>query len=308
VDKEYTLYCDESEKYGRFYSNFYAGVMVDSSQHDRIVSILEAVKKELHLQGEIKWSKVTERYLEKYQEIIKAFFTEIKAGHLRVRIMFRQNVYQPQGLTEEDHKNSYFKLYYQFIKNAYGLPFARLDSSTKLRVYFDVFPENREAASQFKGFLLGLNKDRRIRKAGLSLRQEDIAEVNSHDHVLLQCLDVVLGAIQFRLNEKQNEKIYGSEIRAKRTIAKEKLYYTVLGEIKSIKEIFKDFDIGISTFTPNNAFGERWSEPYLHWSFVPKIHIFRSEFAKVEKNNPNPPTQPLTHNVSLQQDQGLPTS
>ena len=308
MDKEYTLYCDESEKHGRFYSNFYAGVMVGSSQHDRIISTLEKEKKALNLQGEIKWSKVTERYLEKYQTLIKVFFSEIKAGHLRVRIMFRQNVYQPQGLTEDDHKNGYFKLYYQFIKHAYGLPYAKLNFAAKLRVYFDLFPENREAASQFKGFLLGLNKERRIRKAGLSLQQEDIAEVNSHDHVLLQCLDVVLGAVQFRLNEKQNEKIYGTEIRAKRTIAKEKLFNTVLEEIKSIKDFFKDFDIGISTFTPNHAFEERWSEPYLHWSFVPKIHIFRKEFAKAEKNNPNPPTQPLTHNVSLQQDQGLPTS
>ena len=158
VEKEYTLYCDESEKRGRFYSNFYAGVMVCSSQIYRIASALEKIKDELHLQGEIKWSKVTERYLEKYQAIIRAFFAEIKAGHLRVRIMFRQNVYQPQGLTEEDLKNGYFKLYYQFIKHAYGLPYTRLTSPTRLRIYFDVFPENREAASQFKGFLLGLNK------------------------------------------------------------------------------------------------------------------------------------------------------
>ncbi len=308
MDKEYTLYCDESEKYGRFYSNFYGGVMVGSSQINRIVSALEEIKKELHLQGEIKWSKVTESYLEKYQALIKAFFAEIKAGHLRVRIMFRQNVYQPQGLTEEDHKNGYFKLYYQFIKHAYGLPYTRLTSPARLRVYFDVFPENREAASQFKGFQVGLNKDKKIQKAGFSLRQEDIAEVNSHHHVLLQCLDVVLGAIQFRLNEKHEEKILGSEMRAGRTIAKEKLYITILEEIRSIKESFKDFEVSVSTFTSDSAFKERWLEPYLHWSFVPKIYSFRKEFEKVEKNNPNPPTQPLTHNVSLQQDQGLPTS
>lgn len=305
MDREYTIYCDESEKYGRFYSNFYAGVMVGSSQRNRIISALESKKKELHLQGEIKWSKVTERYLEKYQALIRAFFTEVKAGHLRVRIMFRQNVYQPQGLTEEDHKNGYFKLYYQFIKHAYGLPYTKLSSPTRLRVYFDVFPENREAASQFKGFLLGLNRDKKIQKAGFSLRQEDIAEVNSHDHVLLQCLDVVLGAIQFRLNEKHEEKISGSDMRAKRTIAKENLYNTILEEIRSIKE---NFDIGVSTFTSNNTFKERWSEPYLHWSFVPRIHIFRKEFAKAEKNNPSLPTQPLTHNVNLQQDQGILTS
>jgi hypothetical protein len=43
-NKEYILYCDESEKRGRLYSNFYGGVMVGSSEQSRIVSLLEAEK------------------------------------------------------------------------------------------------------------------------------------------------------------------------------------------------------------------------------------------------------------------------
>ncbi len=194
MDKEYILYCDESEAKGQYYSNFYGGVMVGASQYEKVVSVLEEEKKRLHLFGEVKWSKVTERYLEKYISLIRAFFAIVKAGHLRVRIMFRQNAHEANDLTDEDYKNSYFKLYYQFIKHAFGLECAKLQHRpSKLRLYFDVFPENREAASRFKGFLLGLNKNAKIQKAGFFVKEEDIAEMHSHDHVLLQCLDIILG-------------------------------------------------------------------------------------------------------------------
>src|SRR4051812_48451759 len=119
IDKEYILYCDESEKKGQYYSNFYGGVMVGSLQYERIIALLEEEKKGLNFFGEVKWSKVTERYVEKYILLIKAFFALIKIGHLKVRVMFRQNAHEANDLTEEDHKNSYFKLYYQFIKHAY---------------------------------------------------------------------------------------------------------------------------------------------------------------------------------------------
>jgi len=54
--------------------------------------------------------------------------------------------------------------------------------------------------------------------------EDQIAEVKSHNHVLLQCVDIVLGAIQFRLNDLHKVTPEGKWRRGKRTIAKEKLY------------------------------------------------------------------------------------
>lgn len=282
MDKEYILYCDESEIKGRYYSNFYGGVMVGASQYERISTFLEDEKRRLNLHGEVKWSKVTETYLEKYKELICAFFSQIRAGHLRVRIMFRQNAHEPNNLTEEDYRNSYFKLYYQFIKHAYGLEYADLKySPVKLRLYFDVFPENKEAASRFKGFLLALNKSPKIQTAGIRLLEEDIAEVQSCDHVLLQCLDIVLGAIHFRLNDKHKELIPGSRRRGKRTKAKEILYKSILKEIANIDDKLKNFNIGNSTAFLESA--AKWSAPYMHWNFKPKDKTFREELTKAKK-------------------------
>jgi Protein of unknown function (DUF3800) len=286
MDKEYILYCDESEKTGRYYSNFYGGVLVGTSQYQRIALMLQEEKSKLNLLGEVKWAKVTEAYLDKYRALLRAFFAEVRAGHLKVRIMFRQNAHEPDGLSEEVQRNSYFMLYYQFIKHAYGFGHANLvHKPVRLRLYFDQFPENREAASRFKGFLLGLNKNTEIQGSGILLKEEDITEISSHDHVLLQCLDIVLGAINFRLNNKHKEKLPDGLKRGKRTIAKEKLYRLILNEIKGLKPEFKNFNIGMSTLS---SAADKWREPYLHWSFVPRNKIYRHELTKGKNKKPQP--------------------
>lgn len=265
-DKEYILFCDESELKGRYFSNFYGGVMVGSSQYERVTSLLNEEKNRLNLLGEVKWSKVTRPYLTKYQELMQAFFKEVAAGHLRVRIMFRQNAHVPVGLTQDQLDGSYFRLYYQFIRHAFGL-MQRPEPVTaaKLRLYFDQFPETGEAAAQFKGYLLALGQNSRIKAAGFTLLEEDVAEFRSHDHVLAQCLDVVLGSMAFRLNNRHKDKPEGSRYRGQRTIAKELLYKSILREVQAIRP---GLNIGISTGLGGD-FSKLWSAPYLHWRFIP---------------------------------------
>ena len=53
LDKEYILFCDESDRKGRFYSDFYGGVLVGSSQYGRIAARLESLKAELNLGKEV---------------------------------------------------------------------------------------------------------------------------------------------------------------------------------------------------------------------------------------------------------------
>ena len=203
AEKEYLIFCDESDVAGAYYSNFYGGVMVGSSQYDRITARLNAEKTRLNLFGEVKWSKVLAPYLAKYQDLIRVFFEEVRQGHLKVRIMFRQNVHEAVGLTREQIEGAFFRLYYQFIKHAFGIMHRPpAGEPTKLRLYFDEFPETKEATAQFKGFLLALKDNPEIHGAGFTLAREDIAEFRSHDNVLAHCLDIVLGAMSFRLNNK----------------------------------------------------------------------------------------------------------
>jgi len=280
-ESAYLIFCDESDASGKFYSNFYGGVLVGASQYDRITARLNAEKLRLNLFGEVKWSKVSAPYLEKYQKLIHAFFHEVHAGHIRVRIMFRQNAHVPVGLSQDQIEGAYFRLYYQFIKHAFGLSHHPPDGHpVTLKIYFDEFPDTREAATQFKGYILGLKDYPRIRHAGFTIAPEDIAEI----HVLAQCLDIVLGAMAFRLNDKHREVPKGEKKRGKKTVAKEALYKTILAEIRQIKPYF---NIGISTgMSPE----ERWSAPYRHWCFKPAEVEYREEMTKSKKRGG--PTQP----------------
>jgi len=270
-DKEYILFCDESDRHGKYYSNFYGGVIVGSSHYQRVTKRLNDKKAELNLYQEVKWEKVTEQYFEKYIGLIRIFFKEVARRNIRVRIMFRQNAHLPRGLSREQVYWEYYLLYYQFVKHAFGLEHA--SDNLRLRLYFDKFPDTAEKSEQFKGFLLGLTKTRTWRS--IDIKREDITEVHSHDHVLLQCLDIVLGAMSFRLNDKHKEMPKGAKRRGKRTIAKEKLYHFILEEIRNI---LPGFNIGVSTKT--KSLSERWTMPYMHWAFIPNEAVFDSSLTK----------------------------
>lgn len=267
MSSEYIIYADESDKQGRYFSNFYGGVLVRSADVETMRRRLAGIKAAENLHQEIKWGKVTANYLEKYRAVMDGFFDLVADNRIKVRIMFTQNAHVPVGLAAHQRENSYHLLYYQFIKHAFGLAYHDGgDAPVYLRIYLDNMPHTREKNEQFKGYLLGLQHSPGFRSKQLHIRAEDITEVTSHDHVLLQCLDVVLGSIQFRLNDKHREMPEGASRRGKRTIAKEALYTHILQRIRGI---YPNFNIGITTGTRGNR-QNRWQDAYRHWLFVPR--------------------------------------
>jgi hypothetical protein len=264
---EYIIYCDESVGSGKFFSDFYGGALVRSKDYLEITKALNDKKKQLNFHKEIKWTKVTSNYLEKYKEIISCFFDFIKKDKVKIRIMFRQNALIPKNLSKVQTDKGFHLLYYQFIKHAFGFSYTK-DNNVYLRLYFDKLPDSKIKNEQFLNYIYGLQSLSGFRKANLKIRREDIAEVNSHEHVILQCMDIILGAMAFRLNDLHKEKLDGSNKRGKRTIAKENLYKYILAEIRSF---YPNFNIGITTGkTPREKI---WSDSYRHWKFIPKDFI-----------------------------------
>jgi hypothetical protein len=276
---EYILFCDESDKYGKFFSNFYGGVIVGSKDYMEVSSLLNAKKQELHLFSEVKWEKITELYKEKYIEFLRCFFGLVTAGKVKVRIMFRQNAYSAKSLSAGQNANQYYLLYYQFIKNAFGFEYLQPppeNPPVKVRVYVDQIGDTNERIMRFRGFIHALPKNKRFSAARFEIPFDEITEIRSHEHVLLQCIDIVLGSITFRLNDKHTEKLPGTRFRGKRTKAKEFVYKYILSEIR---KIHKNFNIGISTAVMNTAEG-RWNTPYSHWNFKAKNGEYDKELTK----------------------------
>ena len=267
---EFVIYTDESDREGDYFSNFYGGVLVRSPDLAPVIQRLQLCKESQNLFGEIKWQKVTQNYLGKYVAVMDAFFDEIAADRAKVRIMFTNNQYIPEGLSAEQRQTEYHRLYYQFIKHSFGLTYSTegLSPPVRVRLNIDQMPTSREETALFKGFIAGLNQNRQIRDAGIEFDTEQMAEVSSHDHVLLQCMDVVLGAMVFRLNNKHLIKPEGQRIRGKRTIAKEKLYRHIL---KRVRDVYPNFNIGISTGIQGDL-ANRWRHVYRHWLMIPKNH------------------------------------
>ena len=145
----YRIYADESVSNGKYYSNFYGGALVKTTDISEIEKALNDKKEELNLNGEIKWTKVTENYLEKYIEIINLFFSFIKVGKIKVRIMFAQNAYVSDGLTKKQTDNEYSILYYYFLKDAFGIKYSN-PTPFKTKVNFSLYLDDLPCAKEQK--------------------------------------------------------------------------------------------------------------------------------------------------------------
>ncbi|CAN5198571.1 hypothetical protein BH23BAC1_BH23BAC1_35710 [soil metagenome] len=117
----------------------------------------------------------------------------------------------------------------------------------------------------FKNHIFALQSLYSFESAKIKIRRTDIIDVNSKEHVLLQCLDIILGAMAFRLNDLHKAKPAGAKRRGKRTIAKEKLYKHINS---LIRKIYPNFNIGDST-GHKGSIENRWNFPYRHWKFTP---------------------------------------
>lgn len=263
-ERQLFLFCDESDKKGRFFSNFFGGVLVGASQHARITKMLADEKARLRLEHEVKWSRTTEPYLGKYREFVSAFFREIRAGHIKARVMFTQNSHTIDSVHTE-HEDGFFKLYYQLIKHAFGLRFLPPRAeAVSLQLFFDMLPDTREKVARFKGFIHALQLSSEFRRVPIRIAERDIQEVDSKKHPILQALDVVLGAMSFRLNDKHLELNPETGKRGNRTKAKEALYKHILSEIRSLRP---GFNPGIST-GKSGDFESLWKHPYRHWLLI----------------------------------------
>jgi len=284
--RNYIIYGDESDKSGNFFGNFFGGVLLKSEDRQAIEELLLAKKLELNFGNEIKWQKVTLQYLSKYQEFIEYFFTFVASGRLKVRIMFTQNIHQPRDLSPEQRDEAYFLLYYQFLKHAFGIRFYNPNAidTVSFSLLLDQIPDSKAKIDRFKEYLSGIPTTKDWRGLNIQIPKSHIADVDSSKHTILQGLDVILGAMCFRLNDKHLEKPEGATRRGKRTIAKEKLYKFIN---KEIRNIYPNFNIGMTTGTRTGP-SERWTHPYRHWRFVPSNHAL--DLGRSKQGAPQDPT------------------
>lgn len=264
--KGFYIFCDESVKKDRLFSNFYGGALIEKSLHEGVNNLLVSKKQDLGLEdAELKWSQINAYRIISYCEMMDTFFELIKQNVVKLRIMFTDNRFIPTNLNNIHRENEYHILYYQFIKHAFGFKHLISDEKIDLEFFLDWLPDKKEKNENFKKFIYGLQYLPEFLEANLTIKMDSIYEVDSKKHILLQCLDVVLGAMAFRLNQHHKDKSSETGKRGKRTLAKEAVYKHIQ---KRIAELRPNFNIGISTGTDGDLVN-LFAHPYRHWLFIP---------------------------------------
>lgn len=274
----YYIWLDESDKEGKYYSNFYGGILIDS---DVVEDVLRQSREEIVKLGladeEIKWQKVNNYTFYKYKDVVGFIFNLLKEEKIKIRIFFRNNQYVPVGLSKEQKRKEYQMLYYQFIKHAFGLKYSNQErKEINIKLMLDDMPLKGADSRVFKDYIFGLNFDEGFRNAHLHIAHEDICEVDSKKHLPLQFMDLILGAMCFRLNDKHKIKDPITGKRGTRTKLKEQLYKYIN---QKIREIHPGFNIGVSTGI--TELSDRWNDPYRHWSFKPTN--YERDYTKAKK-------------------------
>ena len=83
----YYLWTDESDSTGKFYANFYGGILIKSEHYEEVLHRLSTVIEEVGLKGEeIKWQKVNDYTEERYEKIIDCLFDLLSEGKAKIRI------------------------------------------------------------------------------------------------------------------------------------------------------------------------------------------------------------------------------
>ena len=275
----YYIFCDESLKKGKYYSNFYGGLIIEKREFERVKNALISKMQDLQMEdSELKWSSVNAFRLNKYISIMQTFFEFVKSGTIKIRIMFTDNRFASESLTKEHKDNQYHILYYLFMKHAFGLQYITSKESLDIEIFFDKLPDNHEKNRIFKNYIYQIQFLNEFQRASVVIRKESIYEVDSKKHILMQCLDVVLGSIAFRLNDMHKEIQPETKRRGNRTIAKEKLYKEISRVLRQIRPYF---NIGVSTGVDGNYFNHLYHH-YRHWLFIPN----RNTVSVYEKQKP----------------------
>jgi len=198
----YIVFADEAWTHDpehRFW-RFYGGAMIRAADREPIETELRALKAKLGLLGEMKWSKTRPFNWERFAILVERFLDFVETGGVKFRYMWLDQLFQnPDALNDYQREYGYFILYYYFIVYCFGLPWHDDPEPVTIEFFPDSLPEEPTKRASFRDFLLRCHAARRFQNQS-AFSFINVGDVNSKEHTVLQCVDVIIGAFGFRLN------------------------------------------------------------------------------------------------------------
>lgn len=186
------LYCDESRQ-DLFYNRnvisdtnkyiFIGGVMINREDRIEIKNKINELKQKygLNIKTELKWNRVTKRYLSLYKEMIDIY--------VNYDINFRTICIDSNKIDLKYHNDNaelgFYKFYYQLLNNW-------ISKSLKYTIYTDIKTySDPNVLNDLKRCLNNKNHPNSIEK---------IYAIESHESVFLQLEDILMGATSYKMN------------------------------------------------------------------------------------------------------------
>lgn len=191
---KFEVYCDEANPDVLTSANPRARYLMIGSLwlpdglRDEIKSRVSALRERNQAWGEIKWSKVSPNRCNFYVELIDLFFAY--GDSLRFRCIAVDRAQLNQALHDNDSELGFYKFYYQLLHH-WILDF------NEYRIFCDIKsnrdPKRLPVLSQCLAY------------ANLTSSIQSIQSLPSHEVVLIQLCDLLLGAASSRINKTLNE-------------------------------------------------------------------------------------------------------
>jgi hypothetical protein len=181
--KTFNMYCDESthlENDGMPYMiiGYVSSAWNQVKIHTQHIMML---REEHRYKGEIKWSKLSESNYPFYADLIDYFF----ATDLNFRAVIVNKSQIDNSLENFTYNDFYFRMYYQLLHH-------KIDMENTYNIYLDV----KDTCSYKK-----INTLKKILNYNYG-NIRNLQFIRSHESVLLQLADVLMGALNYHLRDK----------------------------------------------------------------------------------------------------------
>lgn len=131
--KKYHIFCDESCLSNRY--SCYSGIIIENCFLEKVKNTILNSRKENNLYAEIKWSKISNQYEEKYINLIKAIESLINKDIMHFRsIIIDNHKINHKKYNDNNKEIGLYKFYYQLLKHCF---LKDINQTAEINVYID---------------------------------------------------------------------------------------------------------------------------------------------------------------------------
>lgn len=176
------------------------GTVVNAEGFQSLVDDLYALRIELNLYKELKWTSVSNKYLPKYKKVIDRFFEMNSRDTLHFHALIADNHKMNHAkFNKGDREVGFNKLVYQLLINKFGRNY---HPEAPLHVFLD----KRETTKSLEELKTILNRGMSSRWEIHNEPFESVSFIDSKESTFIQLTDVVIGAIGWHKNDHDKIK------------------------------------------------------------------------------------------------------